>query len=43
MSIQMVGILLGVFSALMAGVIFWGAFAEQKRAAGEFEAQAKQN
>jgi hypothetical protein len=30
----MVGILLGVFSAIAAAVIYWGGFAEEKRANG---------
>jgi hypothetical protein len=35
-SVQVVGILLGVFSLVAGLVIFWGAFTEQSRANKDF-------
>jgi hypothetical protein len=35
-SAEVAGILLGIFSAIMSVVIYWGGFAEQKRANAEY-------
>jgi hypothetical protein len=35
-SVQLIGILLGVFSLIAGLVIFWGAFQEQSRANKDF-------
>jgi hypothetical protein len=35
-SVEVIGVLLGVFAAIMSVVIYWGGFAEQKRANADY-------